>query len=362
MPLPPLQVEYLKSSDPFAAVVLFIVLGVAVVILVTLNVIKNGIGIGSGLGGGSRGTRFSRFALRRAVASCGLDSRQMAFLESVFRSASISDPVKALANPPLLDRIFKRAYRLIDSDGENGAEAEAKKTLLFSVRTAIASAKGATGTIRTTRQLTEGTAATILGPTGDKYPVKIISAHGERLVVEMPVNALGEPVRIARGAKLAFSFHDSARQGYRFETRVASLTSNALELAHADRLTALPSRKYQRVETNISCYFSAVRILLQTVDRKTVKKTVSDDRRTMGNILDLSAGGCAIKTAATLKAGDYLKVEFDAAHGRTLAAIGRVVRTNRAGSVGGIMHVQFAKVPGRALNVINALVYGYDQD
>lgn len=362
MNLFPLQTSYLKTTDPTLAIILFVVIGIVIVILLAYNIAKNGIGSDVTFGGASQGTaRFSRWALRRAVASCGLDSKQTAMLESIFRMASVADPVKALDNPPLLDRIFKRAFRLIETSEENEAVAEGKKAQLFSVRNAISSAGGSSTKISSTRQIAEGTIATIMDPDGEKYPVKVLSTHGERLALEMPKNALGEAVRIARGAKLTISFHDRARQGYRFETRVASLSTNSFDLAHADHITALPSRRFQRAETNIACYFSAVHVELQTVGRKTVKKTIADDRRTIGNIMDLSAGGCAIKTSSAMKAGDYLKLEFDS-RGRTVAALGRIVRTNKMGSVGGIMHIQFAKVPQRTFNAINALVYGFDQD
>ncbi len=82
----------------------------------------------------------------------------------------------------------------------------------------------------------------------------------------------------------------------------------------------------------------------------------------MGTIMDVSAGGCAIKSAAAIRTGEYLKVDFDDSQGRTLAVLGRTVRTNKSSGIGGIMHIQFMKVPRRALNAINAMVYGYDQD
>ncbi|MFQ3547761.1 MAG: PilZ domain-containing protein, partial [Termitinemataceae bacterium] len=115
-------------------------------------------------------------------------------------------------------------------------------------------------------------------------------------------------------------------------------------------------------QTHLSCFFSLVRVEERKIGRKIEKRTLVDDRRSLGTILDISAGGCAIKSAAALSAGSYLKIEFDDEQDKSHAALGRVIRTNKTGTIGGIMHIQFVKIPRKTLNAINAMVYEYSQD
>lgn len=366
-----LQISYLKESDPTLAIVLLVVIGAFIVFTVIMNVAKNGIApMGGRASPGAKRkrlpARFSRWALKRAAGKFGLDSAQTALLDRVFRKAQVTDPEGTMANPEALDRHFKHAFRDIEASAETEAESEEDKALLFSVRATLESALNSQTKVISTRKLPDGLAAVLIGGQGENYPVRVISAKGEQLLVEAPKNSVGTPVRFPRGAKVTLSFYSKSSQGYRFETRVQGNETTpkgvALALTHSDRVATLPNRRHKRVETHISCYFSLVQVLQRQQGRKIVKETMVDERRAMGTIVDISAGGCAIKSAAAFRTGEYLKVEFDDPQGRALAAFGRIVRTNKTGTVGGVMHIQFLKAPRKTLNAINATVYGYNEE
>jgi hypothetical protein len=367
-PFFPLQSVYLQESDPTAAVIVLSILGVLITVLVVSNIAKNGIATSSGMGARSGGgaRRFSRWALRRSAGSYGLDRDQTDLLESVFRDAGVTDPEVTLANPAVLDRHFKRAYRDIEKTAETEEIAEENKSLLFSIRNTIESTQGNSAKISSSRRLSDNMAATLGSLKGETYPIRIITAKGDQLIVECPRSAVGTPLKFSRGAKINLSFYAKSSQGYRFETRVLGVIDTprgpALQLAHSEKVASLPNRRHKRKQSRLSCFFSLVRIEERTVGKKTEKRTIVDDRRSLGTIMDISAGGCSIKSSAAMPTGGYLKLEFDDPHDRTMAALGRIVRTNRTGSIGGVMHIQFVKVPRRTLNVINAMVYEYDQD
>ncbi len=367
MPTSLLQVSYLTESDPTAAIILFVAIAIIIVILTITNIAKNGIGGGSSFSSKSVGAfRLSKGAVKRAAAAYGLSHEQTSLLDGVLRNSRISDPVAALEDTATVDRVFKRSYRDIEKSAETENDAEEGKARLFSIRTTLDSAQGSAARIQSTRRLPDGQAATITGPNGDIYPVKIVTAKGERLAADAPKDAIGTTVKFARGTKVVLAFYAKSSQGYRFETKVVGYEDTprgpVIILAHSEKIASLPNRRFRRKEVRVSCFFSLVRVEQRMVGRKTEKKTIVDERRAMGTIMDISAGGCAIKSAAAIRTGEYLKVDFDDAQGRTLAALGRTVRTNKSGGIGGIMHIQFMKVPRRALNAINAMVYGYDQD
>jgi hypothetical protein len=104
----------------------------------------------------------------------------------------------------------------------------------------------------------------------------------------------------------------------------------------------------------VSFYF----VYVEDAGHKKGKKMVVDKRRLTGNILDISIGGCSIKTNVSVPSGTRLKIEFTYNNGMNVAALGQVLRTNRAG-INTIMHIKFLRIPRKSLNVINALVYEY---
>jgi hypothetical protein len=42
--------------------------------------------------------------------------------------------------------------------------------------------------------------------------------------------------------------------------------------------------------------------------------------------------------------------------------LGQALRINRSGAAGTIVHIKFLKIPRRAFNAINAVVFGYHED
>lgn len=360
----PLQTQYLTEGDPLLAAVLFGVLAVGIIILIGVNASRNG--ISTGMRGAGGGTRFHRFAHRKAATAFGLNADQTALLEDVFRKAQVGDTAATLRNPALMDKYLRKAYRDIDSSAATDADAELSKSLLFSIRSSVESAAAAGGAVSSTRKIAEGQPTVLATPDGTKYPVRIVSAKGDELLMEVPKTAVGTPVALARGTRVSVSFYAKTNMGYRFETKVRGVIETGrgqfLALAHTERVSTLPNRRHKRKEARLACYFSLARVFVRQKGRKKVNETIVDSRKFMGTIMDISAGGCSIKTASPLKSGEYIKMEFDDVQGRTHAAFGRLVRTNRTGGVGGVMHVQFLKTTRKALNAINAYVFGYDQD
>jgi hypothetical protein len=96
--------------------------------------------------------------------------------------------------------------------------------------------------------------------------------------------------------------------------------------------------------------------------RKKGPKLMVDKRRFVGTILDISIGGCSIKTSAPVQVGSRLKIEMDYSDDSTLTVLGQALRTNRTSAMGTIVHIKFIKIPRKAFNNINALVFGYDDE
>lgn len=359
----PLQLPaFYKQTNSRDVFVFVIGLGVFILLLLVINAIKkryNPSVMGGGIASSASARHFSGFTLHRVANSIGLDRDQTKMLEYVLKNDGVVDVERSINSSTLLDRHFKRAYHVIERTANTEEEAQERFSLLFSTRNILESTGGSGGSVSSTHQIPEKSAA-VLSIGQDSYPVKVISAKGDNLVVENPQNALGTPVRLPRGGKVILSFFTKSSKGFSFETRVLGSADSAdgpiLQLVHSNQIKRLSQRRFRRKQAVISAYFFFVRV--EETGHRREKKMVVDKRRMTGNIMDISIGGCSIKTNVSVPLGTRLKIEFAPSGEANAAVLGQVLRNNRTG-ISTIMHIKFLKVPRRSMNMINALVFEY---
>ena len=349
-----------KISNPSDTILFALGIGIVIIILVILNMLKTKVPVLNGVQTPSPARRmFSIFTLRRLAGTIGLDKEQTEMLDFVFRSDGVTDAEHSFNSPMLLDQHFKRAYHLIQETSLNGEEAHQKLTVLFAIRNIIET-NSDTASITSTRQIPDNSAA-VLAVGEQKYPVQVISAMGENLVVEHPLDKAGQPVSFPQGTGASLSFLNKSSKGFAVETRILdAVESNgkpALQLVHSAQIDRLANRRFRRRQIVIATSFFLVHIKENGQKKRELEV---QPERLAGNIMDIAIGGCSIATAAPISSGSCLKIEFTQADA-SAAALGQVLRTNQTG-MNTIMHVKFLKVPRRSLNIINALVYEYSGD
>jgi c-di-GMP-binding flagellar brake protein YcgR len=330
--------------------------GIVVVIVIVALTIITLVKRSKGGGGGTRSKLFSRFALHRLAKAAGLNHEQIKMLDFVFKTDNVMDYEKSLANQSLLDLHFKRAHRVIETTNSN-QEIVRKHAVLFSTRNILENSS--IGAISSSRQLKEDTKL-IINNGRDKLNVKILSIKTENLVVETPKNVLGSYIRITKGTNLNIMFFTRDDKCFSFETYIIDYTNyhgrEAILLAHSNQIRLLSQRRYRRRQTAIDCFLC----LVYTEGSGKKQRMIVDKRRFSGNIVDISVGGCSIKTTTPVKAGVRFKIEFTM-EGNNLAALGQVSRTNKAG-IKMIAHIKFLKVTQKTMNLINAFVYEYSNE
>jgi hypothetical protein len=362
---------YFKEDDPQSALRFLAIAGSALTIYIIVRLIRRAAGVaghGSRIGGrggySAPARRFNGFALRRAARFYGLNHDQTKMLEFVFKNDGVTEPERVISNPVLVDKHFRRLYRTLERQAENNDEVQAQIAHLFSARNAIEFAQNAVSNGPSPR-ITAGMTA-VLAAGGGGYPVKILNVRGDYITVEYPTNALGNPVKVPKGAKINLSFFTKTTKGFSIEGHVTGTAStssgSALEIARVSRSKNLVQRRFKRQEVGISCYVRPVKIEETGRGRNKKMKMTLDGRRFTGTIQDISIGGCAIKTnAAAIAAGSRVKIEFYYNGSIGVAVLGQVLRFNRQGA-NTVMHTKFLKVPIKAMNAINAAVFNYDED
>jgi len=311
---------------------------------------------GSGFARGER-RGFSAFTLHRIAHDMGLDREQAKMLEFILRNDKVTDPAKSLDSPELMDQHFKRAYLLIERTSISEEELNSRLSVLFALRNIIETYTD-TITITSTRHIPENTAA-ILGVGDLNHPTKVFSARGESLIMEHPVGSRGAPISIPKGGKVTLTFFIKSR-GFSISSRaigfMETMNRRIVKLAHSSKVKKLSNRRFRRRQTFISTSFYLVKIEASASRKE--NRLIVDKRQFAGSIMDISVGGCSIRTNAPIRAGHKIKIEFAQEDNVSVAALGEVLRTNRTGR-NTVMHIKFLKIPRKSLNLINAMVYEY---
>jgi len=339
-----------------------VIIGISVVVfilggIILLNALsKKGPAGKKGSSGSGGVSLFSGFAIRRIARNIGLNHEQTKMLEFAFKTDGVTEPERSINTPALLDRHFRRAFRIIEQSG-SGQETQRKLAILFSARNMIENS--VLGSFTSTRQIKDDIVL-ILNTGKEKINVHIMSAKGEHLDVESPKNILGSQIKIPRGTRLSVMFFTKNNKGFSFETRVIGYSSKdghpSMQLAHSNHLRFLSQRRNRRRQAVIAC--SLFLVYVEGSGKK--QRLIVDKRRIQGNIADISVGGCSMKMLTPVKVGARFKIEFMQGD-ENVAALGQVLRTNRTG-MNTIIHVKFLRVSLKSMNTINAFVYEYGRE
>ena len=346
-----------KSAASPRQIIIFLVAIIGLVIVVIIiNNSRKGTSNTKGGAKAAPGPKrlFSIFTMHRISKNLGLNHEQSKMLTFVFKLDAVADPEKSANSPALLDRHFRRAYRVIEQTSGSDEEAQNRLAVLFSTRNRLENTSS--GGFASTKQLNDETSVVFtIGK--EKHNVHVVSAKGENLAVECPKTVLGSQVKLPRGEKITVLVFTKNNKGFSFETKIVGYSTThghpTILLAHSNQMKLLSQRRFRRRQTLIACFINMVYV--EGSGKK--QKLKVDKRRISGNIADISVGGCSIKTTAAVQGGVRIKLEYTQGD-KNVAALGQVLRTNRTG-MNTIAHVKFLKVSRKSMNLINAYVYEY---
>jgi hypothetical protein len=334
-------------------------LGITIIVLVVVNLSKKRLGITSSGISAPRPRHTGGSGIHKFSRSIGLDSAQSKMLSFALKNSGSADPERTVQSPALLDRCFRQAYNSIERAAGAEDETQQKLSVLFSTRNILESATGGGVGVNSTRVIPENTPAVLIVD-NNNYPVRVISSRGAYLLVENPVNAMGDLISIGRNKAVTLSFFTKSSNGFSINSTVYGTTKapgegQVLQIVHSNVIKRLSQRRFRRRMIVAPVEFNLVR--LEPGERKREQKMVVDKRKATGKILDISIGGCSVQTSSAIAAGVRLRIAFTADR-RQVVALGEVLRVNR-NRTGTVMHVKFIKVPRKSLNLINALVFEY---
>ena len=314
--------------------------------------------------GGSKPKKFSRRKFRHHASSRGLSRGETQLLESMIRRFRIQSPYGLLNNGVVLDNTLKKALREVEDSPMDPDEREAQKLTLYRIKQKIERSTKGVKAPNSSRQLRVGQAISI-AVDGVRYQCKITSNLQKSIGVSVPKDKSGTEIRWKKWTKVEVFFWRSNGQSFSFSTKVLGYNMlrgiPSIFLQHSSSIHEAQQRRYRRKSIERPAYFYPIRIISTGLGKNSARKAIVDGHRgTLGTILDISAGGCSLRSSYPLNRGELLKLEFETQQRQKVTVFGKVVGMNKMSPPGGVMHVMFTRISRANMNRINSYIYNFE--
>ena len=309
--------------------------------------------------------KYGRYVFRRMAKNIGLQKHHIEILEYLIRVCSVRQPFLIFSSSSLLDDVLKKGiYALHRNTKLKDEERERRLTYLFQIKQIIERNVRKGMGVRSTIMLRPGQGVTVSMETGAHYNTRVVSNLKDMVALAAVQDEAGSQLRWPRGTRLKINFWRESDAGYAFESKVLGYErikgTVCVLLHHARTLQREQQRKYRRSPIHRPCFFFPVLVVDSGSGRRAKKKAVVQaSRRYLGNLLDISAGGCSINSVYPLSTGSLCKIEFELARRQRITVFGKVKRIRKTGFRSGVMHIMFTKLSSRYLNQIYLYVYDF---
>lgn len=349
------------DSKPTNNTPAYIGIGAALGIIIIIVLVAR---LASSRKGGGSEKAYRPGIFRKQGKKLGLPDNHIKILETLIKRYNINYPYNLLKNTSQLDQALSKAMREVEASAATAEVKASQKQALFRIKQIIELKSQKKQTLPTTKQMKVNQALVLAPSSGGRYRSRVVSVLPEALSVEAPLTPDGKLAVTKRWQTLKVYFWKESGSAFSFDTKVVGFkpagSLQTLLLQHANHVTQSQQRRYRRKEVDRPAYYYRVNIVESGRGRKKTKEAVVDSQvRSLGTILEISAGGCSIKTTAPLQKGDLIKVQFEPVKRRPVVAFGKVRQISRRKPAGYVMHVMFTKVSRQNLNVINEYIYEF---
>lgn len=308
----------------------------------------------------------SKHGFRKTCHKMGLIKTEIRILENLAKKYSIKNPSLMLTSPRTLNNTLKKQMEIIHSSGETEQIQENQKYILFRIKQKIDMRRTGKVSFQSSKQLPSGQRIVIAPEGGGRFQSKVVANLSNSLSVAVPAGPNGQQVRLKKWSRLMIHFWKKDGQGYSFPTKIIGYSNikgaTTILIQHSTKIKSTSQRKFQRKMIEKPAYFFPVNVLSSGKGKqKQTKAYVDSKSAAMGTLLDISAGGCSLKSSYPLGTGQLIKVEFETAYRQKVGVYGKIIKLRRMKPMGGIMHIMFTRVTRGHLNKINTFVYNFEE-
>jgi hypothetical protein len=311
--------------------------------------------------------QYSSGVFRREAKAMGLPGPHIDMLENLVRVCKVKQPMLIFSSAGLLDDTLKKGLHSLDIARElSDADREGRKAIIFQIKQIIERNARKGAVVHSTTFLRPGQVLAITPEGGGAFSSRVVSNMKDFLTVSAPTQTAGADTRWMRGTRLAVYLWRENDAGYSFVSKVLGYDTvkgvPSVLIQHSRTLRREQRRKSRRKELMRPCFFYPIRISETGEGRKLERKAiVEQNMRTLGTVVDLSAGGCSIQTLNPFDKGKLVMVEFDIDRKAPIRSFGKVMHVHKQRSRGGSMHVMFTRVTRQHLNRISEFVYDFSR-
>jgi c-di-GMP-binding flagellar brake protein YcgR len=309
--------------------------------------------------------RYNSGVFRRTAKALGLPEPHVAMLENLVRLCKVKQPFLVFSSASLLDDTLKKGLYSLESARDLAAEErERRRAIIFQIKQIIEGNARKGAVLNSTTFLRPGQTLTVTPEGAAAFSSKVISNMKDFLTVSAPAAPAGAATRWMRGTKLAVYLWRDNDAGYSFVSKILGYDTvkgvSSILIQHSKTLRREQRRRSRRRELMRACFYYPIRIGESDQGRKGDRKAVVElNMRTLGTVVDLSAGGCAIQSLNPFDKGKLVMIEFDIDKQAPVRTFGKVMHVHRQKTRGGVMHVKFTRVTQQHLNRISEFVYDF---
>ena len=302
---------------------------------------------------------------KRTAKSLGLRDPHIAMLENLVRLCKVKQPFLVFSSASLLDDTLKKGLFSLESTRELSLEEkERRKAIIFQIKQIIEANARKGAVLSSTTFLRPGQSLSVSPEGAAAFSSKVISNMKDFLTVSAPTSPAAAATRWMRGTKLAVYLWRDNDAGYSFVSKILGYDTvkgvSSILIQHSKTLRREQRRRSRRRELMRACFYYPIRIAEPDAGHKGDRKAVVEtNMRTLGTVVDLSAGGCAIQSLNPFDKGKLVMIEFDIERQAAVRTFGKVMHVQRQKTRGGVMHVKFTRVTQQHLNRISEFVYDF---
>ncbi|THB63962.1 MAG: PilZ domain-containing protein [Spirochaetaceae bacterium] len=309
---------------------------------------------------------FARMRFKREALSHGLNDNEITALISLAERYQLPLPERLLNDVDFLLEQAERLHGVTQRRTQSSDAADGRLHHVFAALRKLQTARNRTqAIIRSTRELGVGMMTRVKIDKKKIYQSLITTNSDSGFGIKVPRDHLGNQIRLRKGSKLYLQAVGDEGNLYQFATTVTGYNTirgvAAMFLSHTSQIKTVSKRLAPRRFYDKPAYYYPIVVETHPEDPEKKRARVIEERRNIGTVEDISAGGCCLRCRAPLPKDSLLKAEFDTPNGDHIQVFGKVVgiQPNRTG--GQRMHVQFTRLSRKHLNTIDAFVLGFGE-
>lgn len=305
-------------------------------------------------------------SLKKVVTKYKMDSLESAFLNDVVKRYSINLNVLYSGSEASINAIWKNLLTTINTNSEKFDDSiiESRKSFLFSIKDKIDKNRIENGKIFSTRNFPEKISLQIISKDSIQYNCTLLKNTDEGLILTLPHDIYNNTVAPKTLSKIFLFTQLRDGLAYQFFTRVIRFqsfeSSKEMVLSHTNNLTFFQRRHHKRTDTDMPCFFSAVKVTSGGSGPSAKISYTPLEQQYKGKIEDISGGGCSLICAIPIKEQQYISLKMQILPNITDNVIGIIVHTNKtADGRLHVLHIRYVKMSKKTRNNILSLVYNY---